>query len=187
MKKNLKRLVLIAASALLITGCNNSSTTSSDTTSDTTTNSSPVTPQPEKYKISVTVSSGITYKLSTEYAEAGEEVTLTITSVGEGISIKSVVLNGNKELVGNDDKTIYKFTMPDQSARIVISLSISGDVVIEGDIVASLTLDPVTGIYCAKNVKAEGSKAYSKFNYVIAIGNHILSIIIIFYIRAIII
>ena len=171
MKKNLKRLVLIAASALLITGCNNSSTTSSDTTSDTTTNSSPVTPQPEKYKISVTVSSGITYKLSTEYAEAGEEVTLTITSVGEGISIKSVVLNGNKELVGNDDKTIYKFTMPDQSVRIVISLSISGDVVIEGDIVASLTLDPVTGIYCAKNVKAEGSKAYSKFNYVIASGS----------------
>ena len=107
MKKNLKRLVLIAASALLITGCNNSSTTSSDTTSDTTTNSSTVTPQPEKYKISVTVSSGITYKLSTEYAEAGEEVTLTITSVGEGISIKSVVLNGNQELVGNDDKTIY--------------------------------------------------------------------------------
>ncbi|MCQ3034698.1 MAG: hypothetical protein MJ248_00485 [Bacilli bacterium] len=164
MNKIVKNLLLVTSAALLITGCKNKSSQNTDTSSNTDTTIPE--PEEEKYRVSVTVPSGVKYELSHEYAKEGEVVTLTITEVGAGISISSVTMN-NSELTATA-ANVYSFTMPSRSARIVIKLSISGDVVVEGDIAALLTKDPVTGIYCAKNVKVEGAGETSKFNFAIS-------------------
>lgn len=98
-----------------------------------------------EYKIQVTAPSGIEYTVSKEKAKKDESVTLTITTVPNGFSIKSVVMNKTTELTGTNN--VYTFTMPNRSVSIVISVSVTGDVVLEGDIAAQLTLNPTTGVY----------------------------------------
>lgn len=128
----------------------------------------PVVPE-EEYVIQVTAPSAVTWSLDKTKAKKGEEVTLTISKVAAGVSIKSVTYN-NKDLTGKDG--VYKFTMPNRSVAVLITCSVEGDVVIEGDITAQLT--PVSGqegLFVARGVQATGLSSKSKFNWIISSGS----------------
>ena len=164
MKKNKTILTLTALMTLgLLTGCSNSNK-SSNPSSGGGNNDNP----PEEnitFKIMVTAPTGVTYTIDKTTAAKDEEVTLTITGVGEGYAISEVTLNSNKTLTSSDDKT-YTFKMPNQSAAVAISVAVTGEVVINGDFAVKLTKNATTGIYEAKGVKVtNGSKASARFYY----------------------
>lgn len=134
----------------------------------------PVDPvvEEEEYVIQVTAPSAVTYSLSHQKAKKGEEVTLTISEVAAGVTVKSVVLNNKTTLESKDGGKTYKFEMPNRSVSILITAAVDGDVVIEGDITAKL--EPVSGqegLFVARNVKANGAEARSKFDWVIKDGD----------------
>ena len=142
---------------MMVTGCVNKPTPSPE----------PPVVEEEEFLIQVTAPSAVSYSLSKEKAKKGEEVTLTITEVAPGVTIKTVVLNNKTTLESSDGKT-YKFEMPNRSVSILITAAVEGDLVIEGDLTAKL--EPVSGqegLYVAKNVKANGSSERSKFSWVI--------------------
>ena len=154
-KKNL--LIGIASIALLLAGCNQPSDGGG----------SVVPPGPvivDDYKIMVTAPTSVHYSINKERAKEGEEVILVINSIDEGFNLKEVVLNTNRTLTPEADGKTYKFSMPNQSASIVIRVSVNGDVVIDGDFVAAFTKES-SGIWAARNVSVPaGSGLFAKFN-----------------------
>ena len=162
MKAKKTLLALLALGALTITGCdfsnNHSSGKGSSSTSESSSSSgqssgsqsssgdsssnssssdsSSSEPEEEKYVIKVVAPSSISYSLNKTKAKKGEQVVLTITNVASGYSIKDVTLNTSTTLVGEDG--VYTFTMPNRSAIINITVSVSGEVIISGDIAAVL-------------------------------------------------
>jgi len=160
MKKVTKILVGALASTLIMGGiasCNKGSTP---------------TPTPEPvvttYKVQVSCPTGVTATSSHDRAEKGQEVTITITSIAAGFSIKKVTLNTNTELTASETN-VYKFTMPNQSALIKISVDVTGEVTINGDFAAAFTKNEDTGIYEAKNVLVKnGSSQDADFGIKVA-------------------
>jgi len=113
----------------------------------------------EVYNIRVTAPAGLNYALSKETALPGEEVTLTVTP-GDFI-VEEVTLNGTA-LEGSNN--VYSFTMPAKTASIVIKCTVSGEVVLSGDIVQALTKGE-DGIYVAKGVEVPYSASEANFSY----------------------
>lgn len=151
-KGTITKLVFLSAMTLGVVSCN----------------THPNTPDPiveEDYKIMVTAPSGVEYTISHERAKKDEEVTLVITNLSSGFSIRSVVLNGKTTLEAESDGVTYKFNMPNTSASIVITLDVDGDIVISGDVSAKLELTSTPGLYVARNVRLDGKSSASKLSY----------------------
>ena len=131
--------------------------------------SNPVTPPvvEEEYAITVTAPSTVTYSLNKTQAKKGEEVILTIDSLADGFSIKSVKVNSGNDLTPEADGKTYKFTMPNRPANIAIKVSVEGDVVINGDFAVAFT-KTADDVYEAKNVFVESEdKEYLNFNIMV--------------------
>lgn len=124
------------------------------------------TPIAEKYSVRVTAPNGVNYSLNKTEAEEGEEIVLTIDSVNAGISIKNVTFN-NKTVTGSNNQ--YKYTMGAGSVVIKISVSVEGDIVIEGDLAASFAKEE-SGLYAARNIEVPGNGTDVKFSVVIKSG-----------------
>ena len=165
MKKN-AFLIGLMSTCLLLSSCSgdnpNPSTEPVGPTDPTT--DVPVDPvEEEDYAVVVTCPTGVTYTLNKERAVFNEEVILTITSVADGFSIKDVKMNGNL-LTGENN--VYKFAMPNRSAAIVIRVSVSGDVVIDGDFAVSFT-EVSEDVFEATAVVPPLSNSYAEFDIVI--------------------
>ena len=162
----MKKLPLVLSSFLALTllaGCNNENTSSGSTGGTSTDTSTPIE---EEYVIKVTAPTGITYTLSKEKAKAGESVTLTITSVPESYSIKTVTVNGAAVSGTNN---VYTFVMPNRSVTISITCDVIGDVTISGDFAAVLEKQD-DGTYVARDVEVQGTGT-ALFSYYIASGS----------------
>lgn len=128
-----------------------SSTTSSTTTSSGTTSSdstSSSSSEAETYVVKINTPSGITITSDKERYLPSETVTLTVTCQA-GISVESVKYNAKEATKVND--TTYTFVMPARSVTVTATASITGDVTIQGDALASFSKEG--NIYVARNVK----------------------------------
>ena len=174
-KKILFPLALILSTAIFacgeqqVTTATPGSTSTTPNVSATTTapqptipSVTPTTPVEEEYTIRVTAPTGVEYSLNKNKAKKGEEITLTITSLASGYTIKKVTLN-NSEITGSNN--VYTFTMPNRSASINIEVNVDGDVTLVGEIAANLILNPETGIYEARNVKIDNPSSEVYFSY----------------------
>ena len=162
----MKKLPLVLSSFLALTllaGCNNENASPGSTGGTSTDTSTPIE---EEYVINVTAPTGITYTLSKEKAKAGESVTLTITSVPESYSIKTVTVNGTAVSGTNN---VYTFVMPNRSVTISITCDVIGDVTISGDFAAVLE-EQDDGTYVARDVEVQGTGT-ALFSYYIASGS----------------
>lgn len=162
----MKKLPLVLSSFLaftLLAGCNNENASSGSTGGTSTGTSTPIE---EEYVIKVTAPTGITYTLSKEKAKAGESVTLTITSVPESYSIKTVTVNG---AAVSGTGNVYTFVMPNRSVTISITCDVIGDVTISGDFAAVLE-EQDDGTYVARDVEVQGTGT-ALFSYYIASGS----------------
>ena len=154
-KKNL--LIALLSAGMILTSCGGGD--------------DPTPPDPpvveDEYAIVVSAPTGVSYDVSATRAKKGETITLTITSVSDGFSIKDVRVNNGSPLTPEADGKTYKFTMPNRSASIVIRVAVSGDVVLDGDIAVKLN-ETSSGVYEAKNVKiASDTESYLKFNLLV--------------------
>lgn len=169
MKKNKTLLLSLLAGMLVLTGCN-SSTTSDDassdltdsltdtttdntTTDDSTTDSSTGPSIVEEYAI-IVKGSNVNYELSKTRAPKGEEITLKILSVDEGVKLTSVTMNGNP--LSESEPNLYKFTMPNRTVSINFLTSFQGQFTIQGG-VSALLVEESSGVYAARGVKVEGT------------------------------
>ncbi|MCQ2801978.1 MAG: hypothetical protein MJ222_05090 [Bacilli bacterium] len=105
-----------------------------------------------EFVVKVYEKTGVKAHADVSKAKAGETVTVTIDSVSDGYILTAVKMNDSKLTADAANPNVYKFTMPNQSAVITFDLSVSGDVVIDGDFSVELQLNASTGIYEAKNV-----------------------------------
>lgn len=156
-KKNLL-LVGVASLSLLLAGCQ-PNTSSSDPSGS----GSGGEVVEDEYNVIVTVPNGVEYTVNKNKAKRGEAIEFVITSVANGLSIKDVKMNGIVQTAEADGKT-YKFNMPNRSASIVVRVSVTGDVVIDGDFAAAFTETSAgSGIYEAKNVKVPSTTSGTAF------------------------
>lgn len=176
MKKN--KLLLIALTAIAMVGCgkttSDSSTKGSDTpTTDTShdsdkgnTSSSGSSDtggstDPVKTKYNIVLEDDSRYTIAFEggekkTAEKGETLTFTVTPAA-GFTLAHVYIDGT-EITGTDGK--YTFTMPGHDIRITVSLSVEGDVTIQGGVTAVLNLGE-DGVYRANDVLVSSDVAIS--------------------------
>lgn len=168
MKKT--RLLLLALTAIAMVGCGevtsnttdkgSDSTVATDTTNsdkgntDSTSGGSSDTGSSDvvKNKYNIVVESDSRYSITFEggdkkTAEKGETITFTVTP-SAGFTLSHVYIDST-ELSGTDGK--YTFTMPGHDIRITVSLSVDGDVTIQGGITAVLSLGE-DGVYRANDV-----------------------------------
>lgn len=122
----------------------------------------------EIYNVRVSAPTGLSYTLDKESAKAGETVTLTLTP--GAFQIEEVTLNGTA-IEGKNN--VYAFQMPDRTANIAIKASISGEVVLTGDVVASLTKGE-DGIYVARGIKVPEGSGDANFSF--SVGGTKLSV-----------
>ena len=153
-----KRRVLLPLFAipLVLTGCGGSDPT-------------PVTPPevlPDEYNILVKSSNddAFTYELNKTKAEEGTSIVFKILTIRDGFEVKSVKANKTELTAGSDGKT-YTFSMPDRSVTIVVEFSVTGDIVLAGEVVANLEKEG--DIYVARNVKVSGTQSDAKFSFVV--------------------
>ena len=153
-----KRRVLLPLFAipLVLTGCGGSDPT-------------PVTPPevlPDEYNILVKSSNddAFTYELNKTKAEEGTSIVFKILTIRDGFEVKSVKANKTELTAGSDGKT-YTFSMPDRSVTIFVEFSVTGDIVLAGEVVANLEKEG--DIYVARNVKVSGTQSDAKFSFVV--------------------
>ena len=125
-------LVSVASLALIVSGC-----TPTNNNQGSGGGNTPVVVDNE-YNIVVNAPSGVTYTVNKEKAKRGEDISLVITGVASGLNIKDVRLN-NVALTAESDGRTYNFKMPNRSASIVIRVSVTGDIVVDGDFAAAFT------------------------------------------------
>lgn len=167
MKKNAFLLSLLST-CLLLTACSgdNSNPTTDPTDSGSPTTDIPVDPDEdvEDFAIVVTCPTGVTYTVDKERAVFNEEVTLTITSVADGFSIKDVKMN-NVEITAIS-ANVYKFNMPNRSAAVVIRVSVSGEVVVDGDFAVAFN-EVREDVFEATAIVPPLTDSYAKFDIVV--------------------
>lgn len=169
----MKKKLFIFLSALTLTGLLAScGPTPGSETSGTSSSSSISTSEEESYVIRVTAPTGVTYHLSHDRASAGEQVTLTITSIPSGYTIQTVTMNGTT--LSESSSNVYTFSMPNRSVTITISCSVEGDVTLVGDVVA--VLEKEGDIYVARDVKVEKA-GNNYFSYKVQTGGSSQSIL----------
>lgn len=165
-----KRIVALAIATLALIGCGKTSDSTTDNpTPDSTVRDSSTTDgnnggtsdsvaseyniiAPDDSRYTVTVSGGLTK------AKKGDSVTITVTP-SAGFTIKAVFVDSS-EITGNNGT--YTFTMPGHDIRITATLSVEGDVTIQGGVTAVLTLGE-DGIYVAKDVLVSSDSDFSYF------------------------
>ena len=166
MKKN--KLLLIALTSLALVGCGTSTSGNSSDTSATSGDAVTSDNSGSSDGSSSSTSDGGNTPIKTTYnivleddnrytisfdggdkttAEKGEKLTFTVTPAS-GFTVSHVYIDGT-EITGNDGT--YSITMPGHDIRITVSLSVDGDVTIQGDVTAVLTLGE-DGVYYAKDV-----------------------------------
>ena len=167
--------LLLVMSALALAACGGNQTSSSSTgvpsstgtdtdSSDTTpiggdSSSTSTTPEATTYIIRINNVSGATVTADKERAAEGETVNLTVV-VDDGYTLKSLTYNGNALTV--DAEGHASFVMPNRSVTISISLSIDGDVTVQGDIAAVLKEEQTgSGLYVARNIKVASDAQFS--------------------------
>ncbi len=90
-------------------------------------------------EIKVTATKGVEYTLDKTSAKPGETVTLEITKLPNGSTIKTVALNGTKLEAGADGK--YTFTMPNGEASLVITASVKEEFAINVSCPSTVTYE----------------------------------------------
>ena len=112
----------------------------------------PPTPVDDYYVVKVYEKTGVKASADVSKAKKGDIVTITISSISSGYTLKAVKMNDSTLTADASNPMVYKFEMPNQSAVITFDLAVSGSIVIDGDFAVALTLNDVTGVYEAKNV-----------------------------------
>ena len=192
-------LIIAAGAALLLAGCggetpstssntSNEETSSSETSSITSSvpstsdsDSSSTTPVVETYLVKITSTTGIAITSNKSKYEQGETVILSVT-LSNGYSISSLTYTSSKgttSLVVNEGQAT--FVMPGEDVIVKSTLSVEGDIVLEGAVAAAFTKE--NGIYVARNVtfQSEGaviikvaggtSVGYSELNNKLCFGD----------------
>ncbi|MCI7213707.1 MAG: hypothetical protein MR467_06170, partial [Bacillales bacterium] len=161
-----KTTLLLVLSALGIASCGVTPSTSEtpstnpDTQGSTNTTTSTLvsTEEEEEYVIKVSVPSNIQVTPSKTKAKEGEEITLTVT-IDEGFELVSLKANDEVLTVTNGTAS---FVMPNRSVSITATLSVTGDVTLQGGIVAVLKEEtPDSGLYVARNIKVASTTSFS--------------------------
>lgn len=125
-----------------------SSNSSNSEESSSSSSSSSTTPVVTKYGVNISVTSGIT--ITTDKSQYAPLETVAVkVKASSGITVSEVKYN-NKLANKVDDET-YTFIMPNRSVTITCTASISGDMTIQGDALASFTQEG--NIFVARNVK----------------------------------
>lgn len=109
-------------------------------------------PVDDYYVVKVYEKTGIKASADVSKAKKGDIVTITISSISSGYTLKAVKMNDAPISADASNPMVYKFEMPNQSAVITFDLAVSGAIVVDGDFAVALTLNASTGIYEAKNV-----------------------------------
>lgn len=118
------------------------------------------------YVVKVYEKTGIKASADVERAKKGDIVTVTITEISDGYTLKAVKMND--ATLTAETPNVYKFVMPNQSAVVTFDLSVSGDIVADGDFSVELALNASTGIYEAKNVMViNDPKEEASFNVLV--------------------
>lgn len=125
-----------------------SSASTSTTSSETSTSSSSSSSEAEKYVVKINTPSGVTITADKEKYLPSETVVLTV-SCSAGVTIDSVLYN--KKVANKVNDTTYTFIMPARSVTVTATASISGELTIQGDALASFSKEG--NIYVARNVK----------------------------------
>lgn len=137
-KDNLKKGLLILASAMLLASCGETNNDKSDGSGTDSTDSSNSgnsnTPVTNQYAIIDGTPDGISITLSAAKAKKGETITVTV-SLSEGYTLQAIYFNGT-ECTKVDD-THYTFKMPSTSVRITAKLDVDADVKTNGDLVVA--------------------------------------------------
>ena len=115
----------------------------------------------EEYVIKIVAQSGVNATADKAKAKKGETVTVNV-STDSGYTINQVLVNGTA-ITGLNG--VYTFQMPNESAIITFTTTVTGDVLIEGEISAVLNNEG-NGLYVARNVKVPlGSAKMARFSY----------------------
>jgi hypothetical protein len=169
--------ILLALSALALASCthpqtsastsgtsststapvSDSTSTAPSTSSPASTSTSPVSEEyyiilPTDARYTVTVKDGLTK------AAAKTKITFTVT-VSAGFGISKVYVDST-EVTGTDGT--YTITMPDHDIRISVTLTVSGDITLQGGIAAVLTKGE-DGIYVARGIQVDATSTFSYF------------------------
>ncbi len=172
-----KTTLLLVLSALGLASCGVTPSTSEtpstnpDTQGSTNTTTSTLvsTEEEEEYVIKVSVPSNIQVTPSKTKAKEGEEITLTVT-IDEGFELVSLKANDEVLTVTNGTAS---FVMPNRSVSITAVLSVTGDVTLQGGIVAVLNEETAgSGLYVARNIKVA-----STTNFSFKVGGQTLSVV----------
>ncbi len=132
MKQIIKKSLLILATMTLLAGCGEGNDNGGGGEGDGDGSSSlPAT----KYAIVDRTSDAVTLTFDKTSAAKGETVTITVKLEGEYI-LTGLYANGTACTKVND--TTYTFVMGDKAVKITATLSIEGDVVINGDVAVAL-------------------------------------------------
>lgn len=170
-----KSSILLVLSAIGLASCASnpsitpdSSVTEDSSSSSTIDSSFSSNEEVEEYVIRVNVPSNMKVTLSKEKAKEGEVVSLTI-QIDDGFELVSLKANDEVLTVTNNSAS---FTMPDRSVTITATLTVTGDVTLQGGIVAVLKEESKdSGLYVARNIKVETST-----NFSFKVGNQTLGV-----------
>ena len=139
MKSKAKILLTGLLTAALLASCGEGKpknpSSSGNTPTPTSGEKTSETPTVQTYKIVDKTSNGVTLALSATEAKPGETINIVAT-LAENYTLLSLMMNG-KELTATSENH-YSFTMPDTSVVLTSRVSVSGDVVVQGDLAAPL-------------------------------------------------
>ena len=168
-----KSSLLLVLSSLALISCGESSSSIFDNSQEESTTSGSVISasipdeEEEEYVIKIVAQSNVTITSSKEKAKQGETITLTV-SVDDGFKLVALLMNGEALTVINNQAT---FIMPNESATISATLSVDGDVTLQGGLVGVLKEEVKgSGLYVARNIKVSGETPFS-----FVVGNQALS------------
>lgn len=130
------------------TNSSSSNTAVSSSQGGNTGTSSSSTKVTKTYAVKSNTPSGITITSDKEQYAPLETVILTV-SVNAGVTISKIYYNSKEATKVND--TTYTFTMPNRAVTVTCEASISGEMTIQGDALATFTQEG--NIFVARNVK----------------------------------
>lgn len=177
MKKKFQKALIatLAVSATFLGACTkNTKTTTGDNTSGETTATAQTTggetttatsssEEPEQYTIKIVQAAGLTVTANKTKALEGETITLTV-SVKTGYILDKLYKDTEELTVTNGTAS---FTMPADDVKIHATMSVDGDMSIDGEVAAPLAKEG--NIYVARNIPVS---ATSKFYFKVKVGEN---------------
>lgn len=157
MNKTIKSLALLLSLGVIASCGPNNNPTIGDSSNEITSNPGDSTeistPDPieETYKVILPKNSAYTVTSDKERAKKNEKVTITVEMASDVYTLTSIKLNNTKDLTLVEGTTNqYSFIMPNRDANITITVSVKGDMTLQGDVAA--VLEKEGDIYVARDI-----------------------------------